>query len=512
MRKCIRHIFLILYLAIIPEVSGYAQQGFNQVYTFNGGSDAFLDVLPDDSFTYVSCVMFDTVSSNRVVHALIKINITGDVVDTIYRRLDWNYVLSKKNMVRSYDGRIYATGNLDSAFTIVLYCYADDTVSWERRYVDTTTNNPFFSVALLSAKTDSMLYLLCNTQADNYDVNTMLIKLDPNGQEVWRRSYGTWDWDEMPNCIEELSDGTLMIGSTKSNVGHITWGMDELFLTWFVRVDTSGAVLDTWVDDASLNAWIPGQVKEVQGGGYVYCGGWVEQWTAAGDAYIRNYIARMDDSYNKLWELQLANNANNVQMLEDLVIHKNIIYASGNEGDTATNQVYGVLHAISLEGEILYTRYYSTPSPLKEISWNQFLYLYKIEIPNDTTILIAGQIQAGVPPGYPTQYGWLIKTDLYGCFTDTCAPDIGPLPKPYQPPVAEAILYPNPSTEWVQLVIPENQLGSTFTIANARGQIIQRGTLVSPVTVFDVQGYAAGIYFLRISNTYGCENLKFIMN
>lgn len=483
----------------------YAQQGFNRVYSFNGGSDAFLDVLSDGSFTYVSCVMFDTVSSNRVVHALIKVNVAGDVVDTIYRRLDWNYVLSKKNMARSYDGGVYATGNLDSAFTVVLYSYADDTVSWERRYVDTTTNNPFFSVAVLSGKTDSMLYLLCNTQADNYDVSTMLIKLRPSGQEVWRKNYGTWDWDEMPNCIEELSDGSILIGSTKSNVGHIISGQQVYFLTWLLRVDTAGSVIEEWMH-SDLDSYIPGQVLQVPGG-YAYCGAWVAFRGQEGYYQPVNYVARLDTFYNHEWETFMQNG---YYMLEDAVLYKDHIYAVGFQGDTELQDNFGMLVILDLFGNIVYQRYYDTPSPLKEICWNAYKFPYSISIPNDSTIIIAGQIQASVPPGYPTQYGWLIQTDIYGCFADTCSPDIGPLPKPYQPPVTEAMIYPNPVTEWIQLVVPENQLGSTFTIANARGQIIQRGTLVSPVTVFDVQGYAAGVYCIRWEKQGVCEHKKFV--
>lgn len=70
--------------------------------------------------------------------------------------------------------------------------------------------------------------------------------------------------------------------------------------------------------------------------------------------------------------------------------------------------------------------------------------------------------------------------------------------------------YFNPSNEWVQLTIPENHLGSLFTIFDVRGQVIQRGSLVAPFTVIDVQNFAAGMYIFRWEKQGVLESRKFV--
>ena len=57
--------------------------------------------------------------------------------------------------------------------------------------------------------------------------------------------------------------------------------------------------------------------------------------------------------------------------------------------------------------------------------------------------------------------------------------------------------YPNPSSDWMQLIWSNDVMGSTFDITDTQGRVVHSANIQSPVDILDVQGWAPGIYFIQ---------------
>ncbi|MCX7745114.1 MAG: hypothetical protein N2167_11170, partial [Flavobacteriales bacterium] len=273
---------------------------------------------------------------------------------------------------------------------------------------------------------DSSIYLLVNYQENSYDVNTMVIKLRSNGEEIWRRKYGGGSHSEIPQCMTWMPDGSILIGSSKSNFAHVPILTPELYPTWLFRIDTAGQLLNQWTNPNPMS-WFPGAMAPTPDGGIVFAGAYTE-YHSNGQAMIVNSITKHRNDWEIDWDLKLNSTAG-FNFIENLTLHNNYIYACGYEFDSTsihngTNEIplqtqYGVLYKINLNGEIIFKHYYSVPLPFSEFQGlnSPIPIIYSLNIPNDSTLLMAGELRVSFSPPQPTstQYGWLIKTNLQGC-------------------------------------------------------------------------------------------------
>lgn len=501
----------------------YGQYGFNRSYSFNNGPTVLLDAKYNhlNDVIYASAIFFDTTDTFRTVHSLLTLDKNGNLLDTVYKKLSYDYFLREKNLAVTPDSGFLAIGDLGTSnYTVVLYKYKSDTVLWHKLLTDTNTARGFISAKVINGM-DDFIYCLIDYQENDYTHNIMIIKLNNNGQEVCRKKYGMPYWDDTPSCIELLNDGSLMIGAVKGEYSTVPSGQNEYYRTQFFHIDTGGTILQQWADP-DWDSYFPGQIVQIQDGGYIYCGAYVD-FRSLGRPYLLDYISRMDSNFNRIWDIQLGN-IGSYCSLEDLKIKNNLIYAVGNEiadsneitDDAIELQAqFGVLYILDMSGNVLYKRYYYLPESLRNLPGVHSPYpqLYTIDFINDSTLIMAGEIPvnfSGPHPGIPIQYGWLIKTDLYGCLFDTCRPIIEPIPKPYQPPPDEVLLFPNPTQGFLQLNVPSSYISGNFYISDIQGRIIQQGTIVSPVTVFDLEYYLKGVYAIRIEKENTCETIKFV--
>ncbi len=74
----------------------------------------------------------------------------------------------------------------------------------------------------------------------------------------------------------------------------------------------------------------------------------------------------------------------------------------------------------------------------------------------------------------------------------------------------ELVLFPNPTTDKLNLVIQENQIGNRATIYSVLGQELNSYILNNEQTILDVSHYQNGIYLLKIEGNSGINTYKFI--
>ena len=74
----------------------------------------------------------------------------------------------------------------------------------------------------------------------------------------------------------------------------------------------------------------------------------------------------------------------------------------------------------------------------------------------------------------------------------------------------DILLFPNPTTDKLNLKIQENQIGSQVTIFTVLGQELNSYNLNKEETTLDVSHYQKGIYLLKINTNSGIQTYKFI--
>jgi len=119
-----------------------------------------------------------------------------------------------------------------------------------------------------------------------FDINwwdVMLFKIDPEGDSLWMKFYGTYSWDK-GHHIEKTHDG-----------GYIVTGLWHNERLWMLRTDSEGDTLWTRVYWESV--WECGYcVRQTTDGGYIVVG-----QTNSGPAYPNLWLLKTNEYGDTVW-------------------------------------------------------------------------------------------------------------------------------------------------------------------------------------------------------------------
>jgi hypothetical protein len=72
------------------------------------------------------------------------------------------------------------------------------------------------------------------------------------------------------------------------------------------------------------------------------------------------------------------------------------------------------------------------------------------------------------------------------------------------------MVFPNPVTDQLNLIISENQIGNRATIYSILGKELNSKILNNKQTIIDVSAFPQGMYFIQIVSGNEKKNYKFI--
>jgi hypothetical protein len=145
-------------------------------------------------------------------------------------------------------------------------------------------------------------YAMCETSDGNYfitgysesfsggDQDVYLIKMDPSGNLLWQKTYGSWGNDEGREIIHTSDDNYVIVGTMGPATGSLT--SQDAFL---IKIDLSGTILWQKYYGGS-NKEYGNSVKQCSDGGYILTGQTLS-WGQNGDTYI----VRTNSSGDTLW-------------------------------------------------------------------------------------------------------------------------------------------------------------------------------------------------------------------
>jgi len=396
--------------------------------------------------------------------------------------------------------------------SLIYFCDSNANVLQYKSMVDT-------AVVALSVQDiiehQSCLYVLCveQYQVPANEIGISIIKLDLNGNFIWRKSFNEVNVTEFPSIIRGLSDGRIMIGACKSNFYQGGALGNELRHTYIFTIDTAGTQLEFWVDP-NPNTFQPTEFIYTADNHLIYTGGYKKgQWL--GDIYTTGYICKMNWLTKvKNWEI-FKGDSSIVTSYNDIDLFGNTLVASGSFALIDSMTGYGGITKIDLNGNILWHRLYRG----LYLSIGNDNYFYESAVLADGSIMACGQSNdIGGFSGHPVRYqGWIARVDSNGLGITNLSLSLPDEPS-INNEVFEILLTPNPSTNTIYLTLKDNLFSkeNKIEITNISGQVVlkQYVPLIdkNPQAI-DISGFVNGTYIISIRNDKGFVKRKvFIKN
>ncbi len=373
---------------------------------------------------------------------------------------------------------------------------------------------------------DSCFILTGGTEsfgASNEDV--FLIKVNQNGDTLWKRTYGGIGWDEGADVKQTFDGGFMVVGTTTS----YTSGFSSIYA---IRTDEFGDTL--WTKTYEKNYFNQGSsVILLQDGGFFICGGTRALSSSNGDCFL----VRTDNQGDTLWTKTYGGMGDD-NAFQACIVSGGIIisgtttsFGAGGQdiflskldengleiwmktyGGVAND--YGGAFTPTNDGGYILTGYTESFG-----AGGQDMYLIKTNSTGDTLWTKTfgksmdewggGVIQTSdngyIVSGYTNSYGngfdvYLVKTSEDGISainkTDRRDPDYH--------------VYPNPSSGQITMVLPENvKLPVQCDVLDIQGKVVQSYSVKQNNQSFFINH--KGIFFLRIENENTFLNKKLII-
>ncbi len=492
-------ILLIINLFVIVTLS--AQPTFNNAYRVASDSTFYTEfgsIVATDSAYYISGVTQDTLDGYTLNRGmLMKIDTNGNKVwssiygDTTYTTETWydamiitnqgylanvgrnSYDGSSFLLITDYNGNIITNKNYSDTYPIILSGVTQD------------NSNNFYLIGAL-------FY--------TYDSETILIKTDSLGNEIWRQYYDAFPIVDSTNStyandIFFNSNGDLIIGSIKTK--DYDFQLSFELGTWVLQIDTAGNILNEY--RTPINRWIAGSIITLtQDGGllsYGYEG--VKQSINSTHYDYEGYISKLDNNLQLVWEKRYG-----IEWSRFLHIKEkdngHFICTGGYFSDRSLDDVSltGWMMELDENGDSLWQREFIIFPGVYQ--WHA---LGDFEFLDDGGMIVSGYIQNMTPGAgnFGNYWGWLIRTDSLGCIVPGCQL----LDNTENVAVVfdnEVVVYPNPASEVVRFRFEKPIDGKTeIRVYSGLGQEVGR-VLADNVeqAQVNVSDWNSGVYFYGV--------------
>lgn len=231
---------------------------------------------------------------------------------------------------------IGTTGSNESGNTDMYLLRLDDQLNclWHRNYGGSQVEWGMSLVEDLSGN-----FLLCGYTssfgAGSYDM--LVVKVDPQGDMMWERTYGGLDWDFGKKISHHPQGGFLVAGNTFSSGNG---GQDGLLM----HIDGNGTLLNEWYFGGLQEDGINDVVTA--GNGWAVCG-----YSSVNDT-IGAMVWRMNDAGDMLWSRRHADGAADLKALS-IVFDGTYFYSTGERSNNSLRASY-IQRLTDSSNEIMY--------------------------------------------------------------------------------------------------------------------------------------------------------------
>ncbi|MGH1338840.1 MAG: T9SS type A sorting domain-containing protein [Aureispira sp.] len=502
-----RYIILLFFLSLIA--TSQAQPTFNKRYQVACNESIWTGIEVTDSCYYVVGIAQD------MVHCIpkgifLKLDTFGNVLSyTMDTTLSQQYKFRRSQLVTDIDGTLLASGEVfdSNGYASILVRYnAQGTVLSTQTYKDQQAPQLYIQTEAMAIAKDSS-YLLIGQTNNSYTNSYQILQIERDGTIRWNKTFGYNGNFCLSHSIVPLSDG-FVVGYANTDLNQTP--INYTVLCQIKKMDYNGSVLWEWQNDSSIQINGANDLIQTKDKGWVVA-------TAIGKEILRtggtssvfvhdSYVFKLDSARNWLWGTPLRSHSYTeesktirvIELADSSLVTFGMTVDTFIINGTIIGQYDALIAKLSPSGDSLWGRRYH----YFEQQWSSHE-IFDVEQTPDGGFLACGEAK-GTGQGVYKQ-GWLLKLDEHGCLVPGCHIDssrIGILPIGAQPQ-AELKLYPNPATDYLNVLYRNQQIGEklTFRILDEQGRVLKfyNTSDVSDKTyVFPVWELLSGWYVLEV--------------
>lgn len=385
---------------------------------------------------------------------------------------------------------------------LVTIGYTIDTVNWKGLFIkyntdgDTiftkeyispnynSTGDPFFVARDFIETQDSGYIFIANT-INSVEKDIAILRLDSLGNLIWSKTYGTLQSDS-PKTILQVEENFL--------IGGLSWDQQDVYRNYLFKINGVGDLLWDYVSPPEEKRFSINDMLLLEDSSLVITTTVVKEEDQTGIKTNGNFY-KLDKNLEIVWDTEIKEGQpNNISHFSNLI-----------EVDNGSNYVGGGVHfvngrkawisKISSEGDSLWSQLYAYPN-LPTSATHRIIDLRQT---HDGGYLLCGETD-GDSGG---QRGWLLKLDEYGCLVPGC--HLTDATENLSKETIQVNLYPNPTSEYLNVFISDKIKKGQGKIINLSGQVLESFQTEEENTtyIFDVSRLPSGIYFLKIQDDKG---------
>jgi len=346
--------------------------------------------------------------------------------------------------------------------------------------------------------TDSAVITTSGVVHQDYANTTYFNKHSLDGELLWEVTYDDEYNLEFNECL--ISDGE---GGAYAIVHHIFPEPSRfriLHLSAQGSLTLTGTLMSNWLENEHFHN--VNRFLTIDNELYSLFRS-IDMNTSSSAGTADNFITLLKHSYSgdKLWQVHLTpqfDSSNNhcSELIEtgdgNLLAAYYVVnvFEEGGWADMA------VLTKVDLEGNVLWTRNF----------WYEDMFQYEHQVhdvqpTSDGGFVFCGDSHGAYEEGDPTQYGWIVKVDEYGCLVEGC--HLSDNIQEHSSATEEEYFRasPNPASDFLNVFQSQStSVGASYQLTDLNGQLLeefqvmQKGT----TTMLDVSGYPSGTYLLTL--------------
>jgi hypothetical protein len=378
----------------------------------------------------------------------------------------------------------------------ILYRFnPDGDTLWTKQYPD-TVNNMWTQFWDCDVTQDNGFIMCGNHTLNSSTVNTLLIRADSLGNELWRKEYGTPGWIKHGYSVVSTPDGGYLIGTYEYIAGQDTTGDPVV-----IKLDNNGTV--EWeINLGGPHRDIAPKVNVANDGNYIV-GTSISDSVIGTNFFTRITICKLSQSGDIIWDKKYCKTDHENGLYSLYPDHNGGYVATGKRDDYFNSSgqwwnEYGWLLKIDEQGDSVWYREYQYYSGTGD-DYNR---LYDLCLASDGGYAMVGQAFTWGAP----QVAWVIKVDSIGCDTPDCGQvNILEFPSTQSTSLHNLKIYPNPALGQVTFQYSNFDCPCTMLIFDLYGRLQDEILIPKGEKEFrmDISDYPPGLYQVISKNEHG---------
>ena len=182
-------------------------------------------------------------------------------------------------------------------------------------------------------------YIVGNSNSySSGDFDALVVKTDLQGNQLWSKTYGTVNWEQINDAVFDSDSGIVMVGSSQTPLG----GGSDIYM---VKLNQNGDTLWTKTFGGTGHD-VANTIINVEDSMFIVGGEFYNQ----DSSLVKGFLMKMNQNGNVVWMNQIGDNG--TFGITDITLFSNRIYAVGWKFDPLLNEHDNYSGRYELNGDL----------------------------------------------------------------------------------------------------------------------------------------------------------------